>query len=269
MRRIVNHSTAVTKLRLSVAAVALALALAVSSGANADEGQAKSMFKAMSDYLKSQKVISFNYDTDLQVVTTDLQKVTFASSGTVTLNRPDKIRATRTGGFADIEFVYDGKTLNIFGKNLNLFAHVPLAGPIDKLLDGLRENYGVQAPGADLLLSNVYEQLMEPVTDAKDLGTGIIRGVECNHLAFRTPQVDWEIWIATGDKPYPCRYIISSRAISQAPEYRIELSAWKTGDAVAADDFVFKNASNAKDASLTDLKNIDELPDLTTQGDVK
>ena len=37
-------------------------------------------------------------------------KSNFASSGQIKLNRPDKLRIRRTGGYADVELVYDGKT---------------------------------------------------------------------------------------------------------------------------------------------------------------
>jgi len=104
---------------------AFVLALAVTgtasiSAARADEAQAKSLLKAMSDYLAAQKAISFDYDSNLEIVTTQQQKVGLASSGTLTLNRPDKLRATRTGGFANVEMVFDGKTLTLLGKNANL-----------------------------------------------------------------------------------------------------------------------------------------------------
>ena len=33
------------------------------------------------------------------------------------LNRPDKARVSRVGGYADVEMVFDGKTLTVFGKN--------------------------------------------------------------------------------------------------------------------------------------------------------
>jgi hypothetical protein len=79
------------------------------SVARADEAQAKSLLKAMSDYLAGQKAISFDYDSNLEVVSTQQQKIGLASSGTLTLNRPDKLHATRTGGFANVEMVFDGK----------------------------------------------------------------------------------------------------------------------------------------------------------------
>jgi len=43
--------------------------------------------------------------------------VGLASSGTLTLSRPDKLHATRTGGFTNIEMVFDGKTLTLLGKD--------------------------------------------------------------------------------------------------------------------------------------------------------
>ena len=52
----------------------------------------------MSDYLASQKTISLSYDSDIEVITPDIEKIQFASSGTVLLSRPDKLSATRTNG---------------------------------------------------------------------------------------------------------------------------------------------------------------------------
>src|SRR5215470_8705431 len=54
---------------------------------------ASKILKAMSDYVTGQK--------------------TLTSSGQVLLNRPDKLRATRTGGYADVELVFDGKTATV------------------------------------------------------------------------------------------------------------------------------------------------------------
>ena len=66
-----------------------------SGGASAGEADAKTLLKAMSDYLAEQKAISFAYDTNLEVVTKDHQKLLLASSGKVEMGRPDKFRATR------------------------------------------------------------------------------------------------------------------------------------------------------------------------------
>jgi hypothetical protein len=78
--------------------------------------------------MAAQEAFSFDYDTYLEVVTKQNQKVGLASSGTMTVNRPDKIRATRMGGFANVEFVFDGKTATMFGKNAKAYAQVEAPG---------------------------------------------------------------------------------------------------------------------------------------------
>ncbi len=224
------------------------------------EANAKSRLKAFSDYMAAQKAFSFDYDTYLEVVTKQNQKLGLASSGTMTVNRPDKIRATRMGGFADVEFTFDGKTVTMFGKNANAYAQAEAPGTIDQLVDVLRDKYHRPVPGADLLMSNVYDQLMPEVADVKDLGSGVIGGVECDHLAFRTKEVDWQIWIAQGSRPYPCRYVITSTQVNSAPQYTIDVRAWKTSAGVAPNLFTFKVPAGARKLNPGELRDFDELP---------
>jgi hypothetical protein len=137
----------------AVLAVALAGTAGV-SGARASEADAKGLFKAMSDYLGSQKAISFEYDSNLEIVTTQKQKLGLASSGTLVLNRPDKLHATRTGGFANVEFTFDGKTMTLLGKNANAYAQTEVPGTIDHLVDELRDTFHRPVPAADLLMAS-------------------------------------------------------------------------------------------------------------------
>ena len=268
MQTVTGKSARTAKASLSIAVLALLVGLASPFGASADEADARRLVKAMSDYLAAQKTISFQYDTNLEIVTTDQQKLALASSGKVILNRPDKIRATRTGGFADVEFLFDGKTLTLLGKTANLYGQLEVPGTIDHLIDELRAN-GRPVPGADLLLSNFYEELMPLVANAKDLGSGVIGGVECDHLAFRTDEVDWQIWIAQGNHPYPCQYVITSKKMAQAPQYSVTIRDWKAGDEVGSGDFSFTNATGAKKMDLKDLPNMDELPNIFAVGGKK
>jgi hypothetical protein len=253
----------------AVASAALFLVAASPSGANADEAEAKSLLKAMSDYLAAQTAISFSYDTNLEVVTKDRQKLLLASSGAVELSRPDKLRANRHGGFANVEMLFDGKTLTLLGKDANLYTQVDIPGSLDHLVDELREKYQRPVPGSDLLLSNVYDELMRDVVEVKDLGSGVVGSVECDHLAFRAKEVDWQIWIAHGEHPYPCRYVITSKEVDLGPQYSVQIRDWKTGSNVAADDFKFNNKTGAEKVDLKELKDIDELPDHVSIGDAK
>ncbi len=234
--------------------------LASTSDARADQVQAKSLFKAMSDYLGAQKAISFDYDTNLEIVSTAQEKIGLASSGTLTLNRPDKLRLNRAGGFTNVEMVFDGKTLTLLGKNANLYAQIEAPGTIDQLVDVLRDKYHRPVPAADLLMSDPYKQLMPQVTEVKDLGSGVIRGVECDHLAFRTKEVDWQIWIAQGARPYPCRYVITSKKVTGSPQYTLDISAWKAGPEVAPNGFKLEFPTGAKKLTADQIPDLNEIP---------
>jgi len=159
MKTVTLKAMQFTAATLSSAALALIIVSATPSGARAGEAEAKDLLKAMSDYLAGQKAISFAYDTNLEVVTKEHQKLLLASSGKIEMSRPDKIRARRSGGFADVELTFDGKTLTLLSKDTNLYAQVEVPGTIDHLIDELRDKYHRPVPGADLLRSKCPVQL--------------------------------------------------------------------------------------------------------------
>ncbi len=252
----------------SIAAIAVAGGLAVLSPASADEQDARRIFQEMSDYLASQSAFSFDYDAALDLVTKEGQTLTLASSGSVSVARPDKISASRIGGFAEIEMAFDGKMLTFVSKGADSYAEVEIPGDIDNLIDTLRDTYHRPLPAADLLMADVNGQLMPLVTDVKDLGSGVVGGVECDHFAFRTEEVDWQIWIATGDSPYPCRYTINTSKVTGSPQYTIVVSNWKAGaDAMVGD---FKAVIPAGATKIDPSAISDKLPEnFTLLGDEK
>ena len=85
---------------------------------------AQRLLRAMSDYVARQELVSFDYDATFEVVTEAGQKLGLASSGTVALRRPDRVRATRHGGFADAEMVFDGRTFTLLGRNVNAYTQI-------------------------------------------------------------------------------------------------------------------------------------------------
>ena len=232
------------------------------AGGDVSQQNAKALLKAMSDYLAAQKAISLSYDTVFEVVSKDHQKLQIATSGTMLLNRPDKIRASRKTGFSDTETVFDGKTLSILGKFQNAYVQAEVPGTIDTLIDQLRDRFHRQLPGADLLLQNVYGELMTDVTDVKDLGSGVIGGTECDHFAFRAKETDWQIWITQGENPRPCRYVITSKDVDQAPQFTMVVHDWKAGAALGSSDFAFRPPAGAKKLDAKDLQELKETSDL-------
>ncbi len=226
------------------------------------------LLKTMSDYLAAQKTMSFRYQSSLEAVTPDFEKLQFVSSGTASLERPDKLRITRTGGFADVDVSFDGSTLTVHGKNLDAYAKIDAKGSVDDLLGRLMDA-GVEAPGADLLSSDVFDLLMSDVTVAKHVSSAFVDGVECEYLTFRTPEIDWQIWIQAGPK-------------TNTAALRHHQQACRPGAAIHAGDqrfqertgrrrrfLQYRDSTSAKKVDLSELQSLDELPAPADTGEGK
>src|SRR4051812_49016266 len=174
------------------AATLLSLTTALS---RADDGDARKILKSMSDYVTSQKSFAVTFDSDTEVITLDLQKVQFTASGSLLVDRAFGVRARRTGGNANVEFVSDGKSVIVQNTPGKTFARIDMPGTFDQIVGLLRTEHSVDIPGADLFLAKSYENLTTGVLDAKHIGREVIDGVECEHLAFRTRDSDWQLWV--------------------------------------------------------------------------
>ena len=229
---------------LAVGAIALALCPGIAAGA-VDE-DADKLLKSMSTYMGGLKAFSADVDIDYEIVQIDGQKLQLSSSGTVTVERPGKLHATRSGGLANVAFSLDGEMLTIYGKKLNAYVQVPAAGTLEDVATTLRNETELELPAADLLAANPYPGLMDTVTTGEYFGTAMVGGVEAHYLAFRAKQIDWQIWIKTGDDPVPLKYVITSKWTTGAPQYSIRFSNWNTAPMIDAAMFKFTPPEGAR-----------------------
>jgi len=234
--------------------------VAAGPSAQAQQDDARTILKAMSDYVSGQTTIEFTFDSDIEIITPQLEKIQFTNSGELMLSRPDKMRGHRVGGYVDVELYFDGKTASVYGKNLNGYAQFAAQGTLDQLFEALRAGHGVSLPGADFLLSKPYEALIADVLEAKHIGRGVIDGIECEHLAFRNFDTDWQVWIEVGANPVPRKLVITSKTINNAPQYTFRVKTWKSGFEPPAGAFTFTPPAGAVKLDPNNLILLDELP---------
>lgn len=232
----------------------------VEVGAEETLDEALLILKEMSNYIGSQQTIELTYDSDIEVITPELEKIQFTSSGEALLNRPDKLHAHRLGGYSDVELYFDGATVSIDSRSADGYAQFQAPGTIDHLIHALREGHGVALPGADLLLSNSYDTLIADVLEAKYMGRGVIAGVECEHLAFRNFDTDWQLWVEVGKRPIPRKMVITSKTVNSAPQYTVRITSWKTDIEPGPGAFSFTPPEGAGRLHHNALIELDELP---------
>jgi hypothetical protein len=257
--------------RMAFAAMAATLLAFAPPALAQDGGQAGSavpqnhqdaiaLIRGMATYVGGQQNIALSFDSELEIITPQLEKLQFNSSGTAKLTRPDKFRVSRAGGYADVELIYDGKTITVFDKKGNRYASEAMSGPIGDVVDRMRNDFMIDVPAADLMIANSFDALMADVVEAKWIGPAVINGITCEHVAFRNHDTDWQLWVEAGAQPAPCKMVITSKTLAGAPQYTIRFTDWHAGDGFPADTFTFAPPAGAGEVAFKALSDIDELP---------
>jgi hypothetical protein len=200
-----------------------------------------------------------NADISNEVITTDGQKLQMCSFCTILMNRPNRFRVTRKGMYADAEMTFDGKLFTILGRRLKVYFQMPLEGTCDDAIRELEFATGMEAPGADLLFSSPYGILSQGIDKGDHIGTDVVNGVECENLAFREANVDWQIWVQAGDRPVPMKYVITSKWTTGAPQYAITLRDWNTEPVIGEDAFSFTAPEGARKLESLPVNSMGEI----------
>ena len=238
-----------TRGALSAAAVIVAVALAAApamKGASPIDPDAENILRSMSKYMSGLAAYSAKAEVDTEVIDMDGQKLQLASSGSFLLSRPGSFYSQRQTPYGSFDLFIDGKTVTIYSKTRGVYYQLAAPGSLDHAITTLGEETGFELAGADLLYSDPLPGLMTDVTSGQYIGTTSVNGVECHHLAFRASKVDWQIWIQTGDKPLPMKYVITTKWMTAAPEFSVLLRDWDTQPKIPAGRFDFTPPAGAK-----------------------
>ena len=161
------------------------------------------------------------------------------------MQRPNKLRAERTGDLVNQVFIYDGKSLTLYNPQENVYSQVAAPDTLDGMLDFARTKLDIVAPAGDIIAEKAYEILMDEVTDGFVVGKAVIEGVRCDHLAFRAPHVDLQIWIQEGEQPLPRRFVITTRDVVNAPQFAVTVTRWNLEPTFDAQAFGFTPPAGA------------------------
>ena len=223
---------------IAVASIVAGSAPAQAQGAGIDP-QATRLLRRMTDYLAGLRQFSVDSDSTLEVVLNTGEKLQFDTAARATVRRPDRMRAERRGEIVDQVFYYDGASLTLYSLDAKRFAATPAPATLDAALDYARERLDIVAPASDLLATNAFDRLTQGLLGALVVGPSVVGGVRTTHLAFRGPEVDFQVWVQDGDKPLPRKYVITTRQIPGMPEFASSFSNWKLDPEVPDALFVF------------------------------
>jgi hypothetical protein len=75
-------------------------------------------------------------------------------------------------------------------------------------------------------LQSIKEELEKRITEIDYVELTNIAGKPADHLAVRTADTDFQIWLAQGEQPLPLRVVITYKKEVGQPQFRANLSDW-------------------------------------------
>jgi hypothetical protein len=203
----------------------------------------------MTDYLAGLQSFKVQSAAKDEVVLKSGQKIDLSSQSETSVQRPNKLKSEQIGAKGGLAFWYDGKSMTLECTANSTYTTKPAPPTLDGAIDQARREFGIEAPGADLLYSKPYDVLTEQVTSGQVIGHETIDGAPVTHLAFQGEEVDWQIWIKDGAEPLPVWFSIITKTMPSQPEFEVHLSHWETKAALSPTEFAFQAPPNATRAA--------------------
>lgn len=203
--------------------------------------------KTALEYVAGLERFTLETNSTIEMVLQDGQKLQFDNAIRATVQRPNKFHARRLGDLVNQEFFYDGQSLTLQDGTAGFHATVAAPDTIEGMLDFARDTLDIVAPAGDVIYDNAFELLMDGVESAIHLGPTYVEGTVCDHLAFSAPgnDTDFQIWVQRGEVPLPRRIVITSREITNAPQFAVHIREWDLSPDIARGLFEF----DAEDSS--------------------
>ena len=211
------------------------------------EPQALEVLRRMSTTLAEAKAFTYRSVSTVEVPAKTGQFITLFSTVEVALKRPDRLRAQLSGEAPHFDFYFDGTTASAFAPSTNVYSTVQAPPTIDAMLPALEQATGIRIVSAPLLVSDPYAMLTRDLSSGAIVGPTVINGRSCEHLAFQSPGINWEIWVESDQRALPWRVAVTFTDRPNFPRVLIGFLNWNLHPWLKAGDFAFRKPAGARE----------------------
>ena len=201
--------------------------VALVSAADEKKPDGRAVLMRMADYLAKSPAWSVTAHTAYDAVQPDGYKVEWNGVRTVTLRRPDRLRveSERSDGARSL-VLFDGKEITTFDEAARMYAKAPHPGSVNDAVVYFVHDLGMRLPLAVMLLDRLPAELQQRVQSVEYVEKTATLGAPADHIAAKTPTVDFQVWIAEGDRPLPLRVVLTYKRTRGQPQFRAQFSDW-------------------------------------------
>lgn len=199
--------------------------------------EAQAVIDRMTSYMKGLKTYSIESWSTRDEVVSFGYKLQHNEHSVTTAQLPTKLRADVDGDVRNRSFIYDGSKLVMYSPDDAVFVKIDAPDTVGKLVDGILDA-GIEMPMLDMLYQTYNGGITGDARGGVLVGQTKIDGVECDHLAFRSPSYDWQIWVESGARPLPRKLVITTRYEVGDPQYQL-LMRWNLQPKIEKSTFEF------------------------------
>jgi len=201
---------------------------------------------AMCAHLKSLERFSYRAEVTDDEVYTGGKKLQFGFTTETFVERPNRLRVNAVGDLFDKQVYFDGKALTLVDPQAKVYASAEAQGDIEAALAKAAGQLRFRVPLGDLSSPKLCEHMGKGQGHALYVGPAKVGGVATEHLAFDRADLQYQLWITTGDKPLPVKILVNQKNLPTAPQWTAVLSDWKTAPKFKPDTFTFTPAPGLK-----------------------
>lgn len=198
------------------------------------------LLQRATNFLKSKPRFSFETDIQFDNVLESGQKVQYSAFQKVYVQRPNRLRVDYTGDLRATRFFFDGQTMTLQDADALFYAKRPLAGTIDDAIDAVYEQFGLDIPLSNLVVSDPYAAVAPAVRNTRYLGMGMVNRVPAHHVLYQTGERDVQVWISDGREPTVQKIVINYHQLPGSPQYTAIFSRWNFNPQFRASVFQFR-----------------------------
>ncbi len=211
------------------------------------DGEALAMLQRMAERLAQAKGFSVSIRSGYDVVQETGQKIEFGEERRVMLERPGGLRVEAEQSDGDRRVIlFDGQTISVLDPDQNVYAQVEKKGNLDDALRYLVRDLQVRVPLALMFATTFPADLERRIESLDYVEQDRLTDVPTDHLAGRTRDIDFQLWIAGEGEPLPRRVVITYKHAEGQPQFWALFSDWNLSPPVSDGLFAFKPPEGAE-----------------------
>ena len=211
------------------------------------DSKAMAILQRTAERLARAKRFSVSIRAGYDVVQESGQKIEFGERRTLLLSRPDGLRAEAQLSDGDSRLVvFDGKTITVLDPDDKVYAQVEKRGSVDDAVRYLVGDLQVRLPLALMLVTTLPEALKRRIQSLAYVEEDAVTEVPTDHLAGRTEDVDFQIWIAREGEPLPRRIVLTYKHEDGEPQFWAVFTDWNLAPEVSESQFAFTPPAGAE-----------------------